>query len=217
MRTIPRAVAAIVGGWILGSVSAIPFGLLILLIDHKAAGEKGVTIPNVAQEVAIGFLTGFFAGLIFERSGKLIGALAQVVPAVMVIALVVSVHHDPSNLLILTGIGLLPAIVGGSYGASARFPKRAVARVFNVAGIILLLVFGFWGLVVSEGIVNKVAGFWGVVIGLTVAPVTLAAAPWYALVAWGSWSPLLICYGGTILSGLLVWAASKVDSSQSWP
>lgn len=57
MRTIPRAVAAIVGGWILGSVSAIPFGLLILLIDHKAAGEKGVTIPNVAQEVAIGFLT----------------------------------------------------------------------------------------------------------------------------------------------------------------
>jgi len=214
VRAIPRAAAAIIGGFILGSAFAIPVSLLILLIDHKAAGEKGVTIPNVAQEVVIGFLTGFFAGLIFERSGKLIGALAQVVPAVMVVGLVVSVHHDPSGLLVLTAIGLLPAIIGGSYGAKARFPKRSVARSLNVAGIILLLGVGFWGFVVSEGIVNKVAGFWGVVIGLTVAPVTLAAAPWYALVAWGSWSPLLISYGGTIAAGLVVWAASKVDPAQ---
>jgi hypothetical protein len=107
MRAIPRAVAAIVGGWILGSVCAIPFALLILLINHHAA-QKGVTIPNAVHEVVIGFLTGFFAGLIYERSGKLIGALAQVIPAAMVVGLVASVHQDPSNLLVLTGIGLLP-------------------------------------------------------------------------------------------------------------
>ena len=96
MRAIPRAVAAIVGGWILGSVCAIPFALLILLINHHAA-QKGVTIPNAVHEVVIGFLTGFFAGLIYERSGKLIGALAQVIPAAMVVGLVASVHQRKSE------------------------------------------------------------------------------------------------------------------------
>lgn len=182
MRTIPRAAAAIFGGLILGTALATPAGFLIQLLSRHDVGDKWNTLSDVAYEVVIAFLTGFFAGLIFTRSGKLIGALAQVVPAALVFIVSAVVHRDANNLLIMTGIGLLPAIVGGSYGE--RFPRSIVSLSLNVLGFGLMIVFGLWGFAVCLGIVNKVAGFWGVVAGFTVAPVTLAAAPWYALVAW---------------------------------
>jgi len=227
VKTILRALAAIFGGMILGSIFAIPVGLLIDLVTGQTPGaasapgpvdQWGMTLPSAIYAIATGFLTGSFAGLIFRRNGKLIGALTAVVPPAIVVSLVLllslrihSVYLGPANnksILSWAGLGFFPAVVGGTYGA--RFPLRSVAQVLNFTGFALLFVFALWGFVISLGIVNKVAGFWGVVVGLTVAPVTLAAAPWYALVAWGSWYPLLICYGGTVLSGLMLWVASKV-------
>jgi hypothetical protein len=47
-------------------------------------------------------------------------------------------------------------------------------------------------------------GFWAVVLGLAVFPVTIIAAPWYALIAWGNPIPLAVGYGGFIVAAVLV-------------
>ena len=54
------------------------------------------------------------------------------------------------------------------------------------------------------------AGFDGVVIGFILLPVMFLAAPWYALVAWGHWFPLLIVYGGGILAAVLFGIGSAI-------
>jgi hypothetical protein len=64
-------------------------------------------------------------------------------------------------------------------------------------------VFGIWGFVLSLGIVHEAVGFWGFVIAFVVLPVTFIAAPWYALFHFGTWFPVLVTYGGFILSGIL--------------
>jgi hypothetical protein len=56
---------------------------------------------------------------------------------------------------------------------------------------------------VDLAIAGRAAGIWGMVIGIVLLPVTYLVAPWYALIAWGMWVPLVIEYGGGIISLLL--------------
>lgn len=79
----------------------------------------------------------------------------------------------------------------------------AVGSLFKVTGIITYFVFGLWGFIISLSIVNAVAGFWGVVIGFFIFPITFVVAPWYALISWGTWHPLMIVYGGFIIATVL--------------
>jgi hypothetical protein len=80
---------------------------------------------------------------------------------------------------------------------------RVIGKFVSGLGIICYCIFGLWGLILSLSIVNEAAGFWGFVVAFVLLPVTLAAAPWYALVHWGTWFPLLITYGGFILALVL--------------
>jgi len=86
---------------------------------------------------------------------------------------------------------------------------KTIGKVFMALGGIVWVVCGLLGFIISLAIVNNVAGFWGVVIGFAIAPVTFAAAPWYALVQWGNWFPLLINYGGGIC-GTLLWGIGSL-------
>jgi hypothetical protein len=53
-------------------------------------------------------------------------------------------------------------------------------------------------------IVNQVGGFWAILVGLIVLPLTMIAAPCYALVGWGNWIPLAIVYGPwVVVSGVI--------------
>jgi len=72
------------------------------------------------------------------------------------------------------------------------------------------IIFGFWGLILLVGVVNEIAGFLGVVIGFILFPVMFAAAPWYAAVAWGNWLPLIVCYGGGVLTAILYGLGSLI-------
>lgn len=55
-------------------------------------------------------------------------------------------------------------------------------------------------------VVEGIAGFRGSVVAFVLFPLTLVVVPWYALLAYGSWAPMVICYGG-IMGGALVLAA----------
>lgn len=78
-------------------------------------------------------------------------------------------------------------------------------------GFISLFIFGIWGLLIDLSILYEVIGFWGIVIGIFVLPVTLIAAPWYALLAWGTWFPLIITYGGGLISYILIGIGSSLQ------
>jgi len=86
-----------------------------------------------------------------------------------------------------------------------------IGNFISRLGIIAWVVFGIWGFLLSLAVVTEVAGFWGTVVGFSLLPVTFAAAPLYAGIAWGDWFPLLICYGGGIASTILMAVGSSIS------
>lgn len=68
------------------------------------------------------------------------------------------------------------------------------------------------GFVLQLAIVSDSAGFWGVVAGMTVFPLTFAAAPLYSGFSLHDWMPALLCYGGLITMGLGYSFGSLVSS-----
>jgi hypothetical protein len=80
---------------------------------------------------------------------------------------------------------------------------RVIGRLFSVLGIVCYFFFGIWGFILALAIVYAAVGFWGFVIAFLLFPVTLIAAPWYALFHYGTWFPLVISYGGPIVAGIL--------------
>ena len=88
--------------------------------------------------------------------------------------------------------------------------RKFFGSIFKVFGGIAFFIFGLWGLIFELAIVNQAAGFWGVVIGIFILPVTFVAAPWYAIVEWGNWFPLLIVYGGGIVSAIFFGIGSLI-------
>lgn len=78
--------------------------------------------------------------------------------------------------------------------------KAAGSGVSGLGGVLYLLV-GLAGIVINLSVIVEATGFgfFAVVLGIFVFPVTLIAAPWYALIAWGNPIPLAVTYGGFIL------------------
>jgi hypothetical protein len=92
--------------------------------------------------------------------------------------------------------------------------RHVLAWPLKALGIIAAFVLGLWAFVLELTIVNTVVGFWGVVVAFVIAPVTSAAAPWYAGVAWGNWFPLVIGYGGPMAGVLLYGLGSLIAGEQ---
>ncbi len=88
--------------------------------------------------------------------------------------------------------------------------RNILGSIFNVLGVIIWVIFGLWGFIIEVAIVNQVAGFWGLVVAFMLLPITLAVTPWYALVAWGNWFPLVIVYGGGIVGTLFFGIGSAI-------
>jgi len=89
--------------------------------------------------------------------------------------------------------------------------RSIIGKIFKIIGGIGYGVFGIWGLIIILSIINQIAGFWGVVIGFFIFPVTLVAAPWYALVAFGTWFPLFVVYGGGIGASIFFGLGSVIS------
>jgi hypothetical protein len=80
---------------------------------------------------------------------------------------------------------------------------KAIGRLLKIISYIVYAIFGLWGFILSLSIINYAAGFWGVVIGFAFLPLTFVAAPWYALVQWGTWYPLTVNYGGIAIASVI--------------
>ena len=70
------------------------------------------------------------------------------------------------------------------------------------------LVWGIWGIVgllVNLGVVHDAIGwgFFGIILAFIFFPFTITVAPFYALVAWGDWLPLIVTYGGGLM-GIII-------------
>jgi len=89
--------------------------------------------------------------------------------------------------------------------------RHIVGGFFKLLGVIAFVIFGLWGFIIELAIVSYVAGFWGVVFGFIILPITFTITPWYALVAWGNWFPLLIVYGGWISATILYGTGSIIS------
>jgi hypothetical protein len=88
--------------------------------------------------------------------------------------------------------------------------RTKLGQSIRFFGTACFWLFGLVGFLISLSIVDAAAGFWGFVIAFVVAPITFAAAPWYALVAHSNPFPLAINYGGSLVSGLLIWTGTKI-------
>ena len=84
-----------------------------------------------------------------------------------------------------------------------RFPVKALGSLLKGVGYVAYFVFGIWGFILSLAIINHAVGFWGSLIAFVIFPVTLVFAPWYALIAYGTWYPLIVIYGGGIFATIL--------------
>jgi len=93
-------------------------------------------------------------------------------------------------------------------GKVIYWPLKVLSYLLLSAGILIWGGAGLWGFFIELAIVNQAAGFWGVVIGIFILPVTLFAAPFYALVAQGTWFPLILIYGGGF-TGLCLFGAGS--------
>ncbi|MFC1585031.1 hypothetical protein ACFL5V_05750 [Fibrobacterota bacterium] len=88
--------------------------------------------------------------------------------------------------------------------------RRFFGLFFKTIGIIGYVVFGILGLLMCFAIIIKAAGFWGFIVSFILTPITLIAAPWYALIAWGNWIPVVVVYGGTIFASFFMGIGSLI-------
>lgn len=115
--------------------------------------------------------------------------------------------------LVFKGIAAVGSRAGRG-GRAVETARKVGGWPLKAAGVVAWIGFGLWAFAMELAIVNKVAGFIGVVVAFVLAPVTFAAAPWYAGVAWGNWFPLIIGYGGAAAGYFLYWLGSTVAGDQ---
>jgi len=240
-KNIFRFVIALVGGFILGQLLAIPIGIIIdMICGHEVTGSNSpISFPNIIYIISIGLLSGYFAGRIYKKRGMVIGGILQILPLFIIIGISIFLNKDfmkmvnnsnRADFASWSWISFIPGIIGGYIGEkhgtlgiewiknkSLAIPSKGENQmrnffggIFKIMGGITFAILGLWGLIIELSIVNQAAGFWGVVIGFFILPITFVAAPWYALVAWGNWFPLLIVYGGGIAAAVLFGIGSLI-------
>ncbi len=220
MKVALRYILAIVVGPILGNIAA---AIPAIIVDMLAGKELtnlysgNLTLPNVLYASLMGGATGFFAGAIAARRGKLVAILAQFFPLLSFTVLEIVLNRDlaasynaahPVPIAFWTWGGLLPAMIGGYYGE--RFTRqvaasaRGIGRVlggFTCASAGLVLFFFYW-----SALTHWLGGFFGSVVALAVSPgvVVFPLIYWFVEGAFpGSYFLLLgACFVGLVLLGV---------------
>ncbi len=82
--------------------------------------------------------------------------------------------------------------------------RRLLGSALTIVGWVGWVICGFGGLGVCLRVLYLEAGVWGILGGFLLGPVTFLATPWYALVALGTWIPLVVCYAGGFVSTALI-------------
>lgn len=133
-----RYTIAVLCSYLLGNVLAIPFALIIDLVEGKEVTgmQWELSFPNLLYNAIIGFFCGFCASKIAGRRGVVIAIIAQLFPLFAFIAFEIAINRDISSTMQVkpsawTYAGLLPAMLGGYVGS--RFSKQ----IFTSIGVML--------------------------------------------------------------------------------
>lgn len=84
------------------------------------------------------------------------------------------------------------------------FDPQAIGSVLTFAGSIIFSAFVISGLYLDMAVVEGIAGFRGSVVAFALFPLTHIVVPWYALLAYGSWTLIIVCYGGVMAGALVI-------------
>ena len=86
-----------------------------------------------------------------------------------------------------------------------------MGKIFKGPGYLIFIICGIWGLFICFGIVQNITGTLFAFLSLFLFPLVATLAPLYEGVVNGNWFPLLLIYGGGILSMTLIAIGSKID------
>ena len=91
--------------------------------------------------------------------------------------------------------------------------RRSVGGAVGGLATIFYMIAGMVSLAVNLAVVVEATGwgFFGVVVGVFFFPVTIVAAPWYALIALGNPIPLAIGYGAFAVAFILAFIGRAVS------
>ena len=123
-----RAPLAVVGGVLIGQIAQIPFAFFLdLMWQHDVTGGRWpLTLPNVLLTCLGGVVTGFTAGWVAGKHGKLLAAVATFLPLLLFIIVSLIKNVDSTAYFQRTydtkpalwaWIALIPSIVGGHFGS----------------------------------------------------------------------------------------------------
>jgi hypothetical protein len=74
-----------------------------------------------------------------------------------------------------------------------------LAKIFYGIAMIIWVVGGLIGFILSLGIVKANLGIVATIIAFFIAPITFTLAPWYEVYAHSNWQVIIINYGSMIL------------------
>jgi hypothetical protein len=92
---------------------------------------------------------------------------------------------------------------------------RAVENSLRGMGWIAFVVVTLWGLFLCIGIIANAAGFWGIVTALLLAPITFLVAPLYSGFVLDDWFPLILNYGGGLVSMVLIGIGDTMSEART--
>ena len=84
--------------------------------------------------------------------------------------------------------------------------------MFKTTAIIIYVIAGLLGTLISLGIIFEKLGFIAGLITIFLAPVALAFVPWYEALANGNWFLVILVYGGGIFGTILMTMGSAIDN-----
>ncbi len=88
-----------------------------------------------------------------------------------------------------------------------------IGRILFVLMFILVFIFGLGGIgriVQDFGFESSLHNFCAFMIAIIIFPITLAAGPWFTIIKYGDWLPLILIYGGGFLVMIIGGLASKL-------
>ncbi|MDD5360460.1 MAG: hypothetical protein PHI79_07335 [Sulfurovaceae bacterium] len=86
-----------------------------------------------------------------------------------------------------------------------------MAKIFYGIAIIVWVVGGLFGFILSLGIVKANLGIVATVIAFFIAPITFTFAPWYEVYAHSNWQVIIINYGSAILGGIFAVISNAME------
>ena len=173
-----RAPLAAIAGLLVGEVTQIVLALVVDLIwQHDVTGGRWpLTFPNVLLTCLTGLITGFTAGWVAGKHGKLLAAVATFLPLVLFTIFILIKNEDPTAYFqraydtrpaLWVWIALIPSIIGGHFGS--RDGKRYFHNTSTFCGVGFLWLgytgFGLFHLYTAF-IAFEMAGFISAVITL---------------------------------------------------